>query len=133
MDYTCGNGGNARQAAKSKSALAIGIDISDISIIDAKKIASDEGLEENTFFIQGDAENTGLPDNCIDLVLCFGVLHHLDLSYAYFELRRIFKPGRKVLAIEALDYNPLMKMYQMTTPDMRTEWRKAHILSYEDL
>jgi ubiquinone/menaquinone biosynthesis C-methylase UbiE len=133
LDYACGNGGNARQAAKSGASLAIGIDISDISIKNAKQIAIDEGLAENTFFVQGDAENTGLPDNSIDLVICSGMLHHLDLSYAFYELRRILKPGGKVLAIEALDYNPIIKIYRMITPDMRTEWEKAHILSYRDL
>jgi ubiquinone/menaquinone biosynthesis C-methylase UbiE len=133
LDYACGNGGNARQAAKSGAALAIGLDLSDISIINAKKIALEEGLAENTFFVQGDAENTGLPDDCIDLVICSGMLHHLDLSYAFYELRRILRPGGKVLAIEALDYNPIIKLYRIRTPDMRTEWEKAHILSYKDI
>lgn len=133
LDYACGDGSNARQAAKSGAALAIGLDLSDISIENAKRTALEEGLAENTFFVQGDAENTGLPDDCIDLVICSGMLHHLDLSYTFYELRRILKPGGKVLAIEALDYNPIIKLYRIITPEMRTEWEKAHILSYKDL
>ena len=61
------------------------------------------------------------------------MLHHLDLSYALPELRRILKPGGKILAVEALDYNPAIKLYRMLTPDMRTEWEKAHILSLKDI
>ena len=38
-----------------------------------------------------------------------------------------------VLGVEALDYNPLIKLYRQLTPDMRTEWEKAHILSLKDL
>ena len=57
----------------------------------------------------------------------------MDLSHVFPELRRILKPGGRVLAIEALDYNPLIKLYRMLTPDMRTEWEKLHILSYKDL
>lgn len=133
LDYACGNGDNARLAAQAGAALAIGIDISDISVKNAARIASEEGLTEKTFFVQGDAENTGLPANCIDRIICSGMLHHLDLSYAFYELRRILKPGGKILAIEALDYNPLIKLYRMITPDMRTEWEKRHILSYKDL
>ena len=61
------------------------------------------------------------------------MLHHLDLSYAFPELRRIMKPGGKLLAVEALDYNPAIKLYRQLTPDMRTEWEKAHILSLNDI
>jgi len=39
----------------------------------------------------------------------------------------------KLLAVEALDYNPLIKLYRKLTPAMRTEWEKAHILSLKDL
>lgn len=61
------------------------------------------------------------------------MLHHLDLSYVFPELRRILKPGGKVLAVEALDYNPAIKLYRFLTPDMRTEWEKAHILNLSDV
>ena len=74
-----------------------------------------------------------LQDNSIDALVCCGMLHHLDLSFAFPELRRILKPGGKTLAIEALDYNPVIKFYRYLTPDMRTEWEKAHILSLKDV
>ena len=61
------------------------------------------------------------------------MLHHLDLSYAFPEIRRILKPGGKILAFEALDYNPLIKLYRALTPEMRTDWEKAHILSLKDI
>ncbi len=34
--------------------------------------------------------------------------------------------GERILCIEALDYNPTIKLYRMCTPDMRTKWEKAH-------
>ena len=132
LDYACGNGGNARCAAKSGALLSLGFDISSISVNNAKGFASDENLTNIRFF-QADAENTELPDNCVDRIICSGMLHHLDLSYAFYELRRILKPGGKILAVEALDYNPAIKLYRMLTPDMRTEWEKSHILSLKDI
>ncbi len=87
----------------------------------------------NIRYLQADAENTKLPSNSIDTIICNGMLHHLDLSYAFPELRRILKPGGKILAVEALDYNPIIKLYRMLTPDMRTEWEKAHILDLNDI
>ncbi|MBV6458882.1 MAG: Ubiquinone/menaquinone biosynthesis C-methyltransferase UbiE [Fimbriimonadaceae bacterium] len=132
LDYACGEGHAACQCAK-VAKLAIGLDISSTSIELSKTNARRLGVDDKTYFLQGDCENTGLPDNSIDVVLCSGMLHHLDLSYAFPELRRILKPGGKILAVEALDYNPLIKAYRKLTPGLRTEWEKEHILSLADV
>jgi len=132
LDYACGNGGLAIKAAKNGARLSLGLDISNVSIQNARKFAVENNIQ-NVEFFQADAENTKLPDNSIDSIICSGMLHHLDLSFAFPELRRILKPGGKILAVEALDYNPLIKIYRMMTPDMRTEWEKAHILSLKDV
>ena len=132
LDYACGNGLYARKASEFGAKLSIGLDISDISIKNAINTSSKLKIKNIEFF-QADAENTKLPDNSIDTIICSGMLHHLDLSFAFPELRRILKPGGKILAIEALDYNPLIKLYRFFTPDMRTEWEKAHILSLKDI
>ena len=65
--------------------------------------------------------------------ICSGMLHHLDLACAFQELQRILAPGGVILGVEALDYNPLINLYRQLTPDMRTDWEKAHILSLKDL
>jgi ubiquinone/menaquinone biosynthesis C-methylase UbiE len=132
LDYACGNGDNAMKAAKAGASLSIGFDISDVSVKNAQEYAKTKKLD-NTFFFQADAENIKLPDGCIDTIICSGMLHHLDLSYAFPELRRILAPGGKILAIEALNYNPFIKLYRQLTPDMRTKWEKSHILSLKDI
>ncbi len=133
LDYACGNGFNAIRMAKAGAELAIGIDISEVSINNSRAAAREEGVCENSYFLQADCEHTLLPDNSIDLAICSGMLHHLDLSYAFYELRRILKPSGRILVIEALDHNPLIKLYRNITPQMRTEWEKNHILSYRDI
>lgn len=133
LDYACGNGGNAIAAAKAGASLSIGLDLSDVSVRNAEEAASKAGVGEKTMFMQGDCEATGLPENCVDAIICSGMLHHLDLSYAFPELRRILRPGGKVLGVEALDYNPFIKAYRLMTPSMRTDWEKNHILSIKDI
>lgn len=132
LDYACGNGGCAIDAAQKGAGLAIGLDISEVSVEIGRESAKANNLE-NTFFVQGDCEHTGLPSNSIDTILCSGMLHHLDLTQAFPELLRILKPGGKILAVEALDYNPAIKLYRHMTPSMRTEWEKNHILSMKDI
>ena len=133
LDYACGNGSNAIKAAKYGASLSVGIDISSVSVGNARKSAKDENLKDNIYFIQADCENTLLPDNSIEVIICSGMLHHLDLSYSFPELRRILAPGGKILGVEALDYNPFIKLYRNLTPEMRTDWEKAHILSMKDI
>jgi ubiquinone/menaquinone biosynthesis C-methylase UbiE len=134
LDYACGNGERSRFIAKeANAALTVGIDISDVSITNARKIAEDDSLSDRVLFIQADCENTKLPDATFDVIYCSGMLHHLDLSYAFPEMRRILKPGGHILAVESLAYNPLIKLYRLITPAMRTEWEKNHILSLADV
>jgi SAM-dependent methyltransferase len=130
LDYACGNGVNALKAARAGAALSVGIDISAVSVQNATRAAA--GLS-NVLYLQADAENTKLPDNSVDAIICSGMLHHLDLSYAFPELRRILAPGGRILCVEALDYNPAIKLYRQLTAAMRTEWEKAHILSLKDV
>jgi len=65
--------------------------------------------------------------------MCAGMLHHVELSYAFPELRRVLKPGGRILAAEALNYNPAIKLYRNLTPSLRTAWEKDHILSLKDV
>ena len=133
LDYACGNGDQAVVAARHGAALALGIDISEVSIANAWRQAAAEGVSDRCAFMAGDCERTGLPDASVDVVLCSGMLHHLDLQYAFPELHRILKPGGRILAVESLDYNPIIKAYRLLTPAMRTEWEKHHILGMSDV
>lgn len=133
LDYACGQGKLTMLAAKSGAELAVGLDISETSILNARADANEDGYEHNTSFFQGDCEATQLPDNSVDVILCSGMLHHLDVAEAFPEMHRILKPGGVCLAVEALDYNPIVKAYRLLTPKLRTEWEKHHILSHAEL
>lgn len=133
LDYACGNGVTSIEAVEYGAKFVMGLDISSGSIANARRLAKEKGYGSNTRFFVGDCENTGLPDNSIDVILCAGMLHHLDLNFAFPELKRILKPGGKIIAVEALDYNPFIKAYRLMTPGMRTEWEKHHILSMKDI
>ncbi len=133
LDYACGNGECAVQAAQAHALLSIGLDISRGSIANARAAARKAGVEGNSYFLVGDCEKTGLPDNCVDVVICAGMLHHLDLSYALPELRRVMKPGAVAVVNEALNYNPAIKLYRRLTPQLRTAFEVEHIISHKEL
>jgi len=133
LDFACGDGDVALRAAEAGAQLAIGIDISAVSVQNARRDAERRGMGERTFFLQADCENTGLPDSAVDLVICAGVLHHLDVARAFPEIERILAPGGSLIALEALNYNPLIKLYRNRNAHQRTEWEKAHILGLKEL
>jgi len=133
LDYACGNGEKAIQAIKRGADIAVGLDISDVSIRNAKQAAQAELVSDRCYLIQGDCEDTELPDNSIDTILCSSMLHHLDLAKAYRELFRILKPGGRALGVEALGHNPIIQLYRNRTPHLRTEWEKNHILRKQDI
>jgi len=132
LDYGCGPGQNAIKAAQAGARLAIGLDISMVSVQIAGERAQSLGLR-NALFIQSDAENTRLPDHCIDTIICSGMLHHVDVASAFPELQRILAPKGRILAYEALAYNPLIQWYRNRTPQRRTQWESAHILSLREV
>jgi ubiquinone/menaquinone biosynthesis C-methylase UbiE len=133
LDFACGDGDVALRAAAAGARLAVGIDISGVSVQNARRAAAERGLADKTFFLRADCENTGLPPSSVDVVLCAGVLHHLDVKRAFPEIQRILAPGGRAMAFEALDYNPLIKLYRNRNAHQRTEWEKAHILSLKEL
>ncbi|MDA2935690.1 class I SAM-dependent methyltransferase [Patescibacteria group bacterium AH-259-L05] len=132
LDYCCGNGAMTIFLAK-KGAQATGIDISDISIQNCNKLAIKQGVEKNTSFLVMDAEKLNFEDNYFDIIVCCGVLHHLDVKKVYPELARVLKPQGKVICNEPLVYNPIFQLYRKMTPHLRTEWEMRHILSKNDI
>lgn len=128
LDYCCGLGISTRRLAKF-GAMAYGIDIAEEEVKTAARDAEEAGLGESTNFQVMDAEKMTFPDNMFDVIICSGVLHHLDLDAAYPELARVLKPGGKILCIEALGHNPVIQLYRQLTPKLRTSWEKDHILS----
>jgi ubiquinone/menaquinone biosynthesis C-methylase UbiE len=132
LDYGCGNGDDSIFAAKN-GAYAVGIDISEISIANCKKKALDERVNDRTEFHVMDAEALQFEDNSFDLVVVYGVLHHMDFSVAMNEISRVLKPDGQAICTEALAHNPLIRTYRRWTPHLRTPWEVEHIMRRENI
>jgi ubiquinone/menaquinone biosynthesis C-methylase UbiE len=132
LDFCCGDGEITISLAK-KGAEAFGIDISPVSVENAKKNAMAAGVGKNTKFLVQDAEKLEFPAGYFDVIICSGVLHHLDIEKAFQQISRVLKPGGEVICIEPLVYNPIFHLYRKLTPQLRTEWEAKHILSKKDI
>jgi 2-polyprenyl-3-methyl-5-hydroxy-6-metoxy-1,4-benzoquinol methylase len=132
LDYCCGLGGTSLQLARA-GAMVYGIDISPESVATARATLKAAGLDERSRFEVMDAENLTYSGNTFDIIVCTGVLHHLDVSKAFAELARVLKPSGTIVAIEALGYNPIIRTYRRLTPHLRTSWEADHILRLRDV
>ena len=102
LEYGCATGSEAMSLSRVAHWIT-GIDISDTAIYKARKTAAWEGCT-NTDFNVLDAHATGLPAESYSLIYGSGILHHLDCTRAYAELRRVLKEDGSILFIEPLDY-----------------------------
>ncbi len=133
LDYGCGDGDSSLELIRMGASKVVGIDISDVSVENAKKEASKEGVAGRAQFYVMDAENMEFDDNTFDLIYESGVLHHLDLQKAYVELSRVLRGDGAIICNEALGHNPLIQCYRERTPHLRTEWEVEHILRRQDI
>ena len=132
LDYCCGLGGTSVAIAELGAKKVIGIDISDAEIQTCKDNAEKLGLTNVEYHVM-DAENMTLESDSVDMVICNGVLHHLDVNIAFPEIQRVLKKGGVMVAGEALGYNPVIQLYRRLTPKIRTAWETDHILSMKEV
>jgi len=92
------------------------IDISEEAIAFARTKAR---FTHAKFSVQ-DAHRTNFKSGSFDLVIGRGVLHHLDIELACTEIKRVLKPGGRIVFGEPLDCNVLINLYRKCTPKIRS-------------
>jgi len=132
LDFGCGLGGNSLRFAK-YGAEVYAFDISSESVNTTKKLLADNGFSDKLHAETMDGENMTYEDDKFDVIVCSGVLHHVDVEQAFPELARVLKPTGTLIAMEALGYNPIISLYRRMTPSLRTAWETDHILTHREL
>jgi len=121
LDYGCGRGEESLKYLANGALKVFGIDISSVYLKSAMEFACNAGYPEDSYsFQEMDAHRLLFPNNFFDLVICKGVLHHLDTKFALDGIFRVLKPGGRVILYEPLADNPLLKLFRFLTPKART-------------
>ncbi len=114
-----------------KGAMVTGIDLSNKAIDLLQKAIVREGLKKKCSAMIMDAENLDFDDHSFDIICCSGVLHHLDIKKAMSCWKRVLKPGGRIIMMEPMAWNPVVMMYRLATPSMRT--KDEHPLTPKDV
>lgn len=96
LDVGCGRGVVSRFLATQYKAKVIGIDVDTEELEIARKAGNGAPVQ----FIEADARRLPFEDRCLDVIIMFGVLHHMaDWQKAVLEAGRVLKvEGVLVLA-----------------------------------
>jgi 2-polyprenyl-3-methyl-5-hydroxy-6-metoxy-1,4-benzoquinol methylase len=115
LDYGCGYGGLGLYLSR-RGAHVWGFDLSRPAIETANKAARRYGLRAE--FAQMDAADLTYPDEFFDLVIGFGVLHHvIKYPEADSQLLRILKPAARAVFHETLWDNALINFARRFTTE----------------
>ena len=128
LDYGCGYGGLGLYLSL-RGAQVWGFDFSRPAIETANKAAQRYGLAAE--FAQMDAAALTYPDEFFDLVMGFGVLHHvIKYPEADTHLLRILKPDARAIFHETLWDNPLINFARRFTSE-HSDAGDAHLTERE--
>ena len=94
LDIGSGVGGPAVYIANKTGCRLTGIDISDVGVETANKLARGAGLGERVDFILGDAMDMPFPDNNFDLAISINVMNVFkDKEGLFRQVLRVLKPN----------------------------------------
>jgi SAM-dependent methyltransferase len=114
-----------------RGAIVTGVDIADHAIKLLNQAIENEGLTANARALVMNGEDLQLPANSADLICCTGVLHHLDVEKAAESWARTLAPNGRVTMIEPMAWHPVVFLYRIFTPHMRTP--DEHPLTPKDI
>ncbi|HZF15732.1 MAG TPA: methyltransferase domain-containing protein [Steroidobacteraceae bacterium] len=118
LECGCGTDGLAFDMAASAQAV-VGIDISEVAIAEADRIAAERRLP-NVRFQLDNAEATSFAAAYFDVIAGSGIVHHLDIARSMHEFRRLLKEGGTAIFAEPLGHNPVLRWYRRRTPELRS-------------
>ena len=144
LDIATGTGDVAIMAAKMLNPKhVLGIDLSRNMLSFAAQKAKKKELHNILEFQEGDAENLSLEDNRFDAAtVAFGVRNFGDLEKGLNEIRRVLKPGGKLVVLEFTKprYFPFKQIYHTyfrfilpTVGKMTSKDPKAYKYLYESV
>jgi len=112
MEIGCGNGEVSKYIAKTYMGTVTATDI-DTRQIDANILAATKLT--NLKFMIADAVNLPFKDESFDVIISFGVLHHIDgWQKALAEINRVLKPGGYLVYAEVIYPESISSMDKMS-------------------
>jgi len=125
IDLGAGLGVAALMLAKA-GARVVAVDIAPKRLEALARAAEELGVGAQVETLHAPAERLPLAEASVDAVFTKSVLIHTDLDAALTEVRRVLKPGGRIVFLEPMAHNPLANLYRRLLAPR--EW--GHITRY---
>jgi len=113
LDYGCGHGMAAVVMARRGAAVSA-FDLAEDYLTEARRRADANGVTIE--FRPADAHRLPFGDETFDAIWGNAILHHLDLTVAAREIRRVLRPGGIAVFCEPWGGNPLLRWVRRRLP-----------------
>lgn len=140
LDVATGTGDMAIRACKMlKPDKVVGIDISEKMLEVGKQKVENEGFAEKITLQKGDSETINFAENTFDAVMvAFGVRNFGNLQKGMSEIKRVMKPGARLVVLEFSKPNipgvrSLYNLYMGVIAPQIARWFKTNKQAYKYL
>ncbi len=132
LDLGCGSGENVAPLL-ARGASVVAVDLSHKLVELARKRMAISNQHELASFAVGSAYNVPLPDEALDAILCASLLHHLEITRAMAEMRRLLKPGGIAIVKEPVRFSKLAARVRRLFPAQEDISEDEHPLSRDEM
>ncbi len=114
LECGCGPGGQIPLLARS-GARVWAFDLVPEVVDVARRVCRASGVEDRVELSVSSIEDMAYPEEMFDVVVGFGVLHHVNIPLASRQVHRVLRPGGVAVFSEPLGTNPML------------EWARKHV------
>jgi ubiquinone/menaquinone biosynthesis C-methylase UbiE len=132
LDVGCGIGTPALRLAGTVEADITGVTINLGQAREANARAAAAGLSHRVKFDHADAMALPYPDASFDAAWAFESLLHMDRSRALAEMKRVLRPGGRLVIADTCQHGPIGPEYQDELDDAQAKMAIVEIPSIDD-
>jgi cyclopropane fatty-acyl-phospholipid synthase-like methyltransferase len=136
LDVGCGTGAPALRAARALGCRAVGLTVSRAQVLRARGLARGADLAHRAAFLMADAQALPFGDALFDGAWALeSIFHVADRSAALREVRRVLRPGARVVLTDLVENRPLqarergvtraLQIASLARPGQYQEWLGA--------
>ncbi|MEU8266659.1 methyltransferase domain-containing protein [Sphaerisporangium sp. NPDC049002] len=131
LDVGCGIGTSVFRLAESSPAEIVGISNNQAQIDEANRRARAKDLDHRVSFENADVLALPYADESFDVVWVFEALMHMERLPTLREIRRVLRPGGRVIVTDLLQHGPMSEDDVRTVEDHMREMHASPLLDEE--